>query len=151
MPWMTSAAETARFCRRRGAMMRRVVVTGLGLLTPLSGCGVEATWKRLIEGKSGVRRVKKFDVSDLPLQDRRHHPARGRLGRHLQCRPLDVGPKEQHKVDDLPFSMPCARRDRRLTMLLLEVQLLRRPDDDGRPDRLRNRRRGRDCRNRDRT
>ena len=47
--------------------MRRVVVTGLGLVTPL-GCGVEASWSRLIEGQSGVRRVTEFDVSDLACQ-----------------------------------------------------------------------------------
>ncbi len=45
--------------------MRRVVVTGLGLVTPL-GCGVEETWKNLIAGKSGVRAIQSFDVTDLP-------------------------------------------------------------------------------------
>ncbi len=45
--------------------MRCVVVTGLGLITPL-GCGVAENWKRLIAGKSGVRGIQSFDVSDLP-------------------------------------------------------------------------------------
>jgi 3-oxoacyl-[acyl-carrier-protein] synthase II len=45
--------------------MRRVVVTGLGLVTPL-GCGVEYTWEKLIAGRSGVRGIQSFDVSDLP-------------------------------------------------------------------------------------
>jgi len=44
--------------------MRRVVVTGLGLVSPL-GCGVDATWKRLINSESGVRAIQSFDVSDL--------------------------------------------------------------------------------------
>ncbi|HEY4136711.1 MAG TPA: beta-ketoacyl-ACP synthase II [Alphaproteobacteria bacterium] len=44
--------------------MRRVVVTGLGLVTPL-GCGVEATWDRLIKGESGLRAIQSFDVSDI--------------------------------------------------------------------------------------
>ncbi|MBT5265909.1 MAG: beta-ketoacyl-ACP synthase II [Rhodospirillaceae bacterium] len=44
--------------------MRRVVVTGLGLLTPL-GCGVEASWDRLIKGQSGIGQLEGFDVSDL--------------------------------------------------------------------------------------
>ncbi len=45
--------------------MRRVVVTGLGLVTPL-GCGVEQTWEKLIAGRSGIRGIQSFDVSDLP-------------------------------------------------------------------------------------
>ncbi|MFO0998358.1 MAG: beta-ketoacyl-ACP synthase II [Alphaproteobacteria bacterium] len=45
--------------------MRRVVVTGLGLVSPL-GCGVERTWTRLIAGESGVSAIQSFDVSDLP-------------------------------------------------------------------------------------
>ncbi|KAI4319882.1 hypothetical protein MLD38_033428 [Melastoma candidum] len=40
---------------------RRVVVTGLGLVTPL-GCGVDATWKRLIEGKCGIRAITLDDL-----------------------------------------------------------------------------------------
>ncbi len=44
--------------------MRRVVVTGMGLVTPL-GCGVEASWRRLLEGASGARPIQGFDVSDL--------------------------------------------------------------------------------------
>uniref|UniRef100_A0A7N0TAM3 3-oxoacyl-[acyl-carrier-protein] synthase n=1 Tax=Kalanchoe fedtschenkoi TaxID=63787 RepID=A0A7N0TAM3_KALFE len=42
-------------------MTRRVVVTGLGMVTPL-GCGVEATWKRLIEGQCGVRAISLPDL-----------------------------------------------------------------------------------------
>jgi 3-oxoacyl-[acyl-carrier-protein] synthase II len=44
--------------------MRRVVVTGLGLVTPL-GCGVEKTWARLIAGESGITSIQNFDVSDI--------------------------------------------------------------------------------------
>ncbi len=47
--------------------MRRVVITGMGMVTPL-GCGVEPTWTRLLAGKSGASRVTAFDVSDLPCQ-----------------------------------------------------------------------------------
>ncbi|MSO77159.1 MAG: beta-ketoacyl-[acyl-carrier-protein] synthase II [Alphaproteobacteria bacterium] len=47
--------------------MRRVVVTGLGLVTPLA-CGVEATWRRLIEGQSGIGAIQSFDVSDMPAK-----------------------------------------------------------------------------------
>ena len=44
--------------------MRRVVITGMGLVTPL-GCGVEASWRRLLDGASGARPTQGFDVSDL--------------------------------------------------------------------------------------
>ena len=48
-------------------MLRRVVITGLGLVTPL-GCGVEPSWSRLLAGQSGARRIEEFDVSDLSCQ-----------------------------------------------------------------------------------
>jgi 3-oxoacyl-[acyl-carrier-protein] synthase II len=47
--------------------MRRVVVTGLGLVTPL-GMSVPTTWRRILEGKSGLGPIARFDVSDLPCK-----------------------------------------------------------------------------------
>ena len=47
--------------------MRRVVVTGIGLLTTI-GNNVSTSWKALIEGKSGIKKVTHFDVTDLPCQ-----------------------------------------------------------------------------------
>ena len=47
--------------------MRRVVVTGLGLVTPL-GNGVKTNWERLLASQSGIRRIDTFEVSDLPAQ-----------------------------------------------------------------------------------
>lgn len=47
--------------------MRRVVVTGMGLVSPL-GCGVGVSWERLIAGRSGIRAIQSFDVSDLPAK-----------------------------------------------------------------------------------
>jgi 3-oxoacyl-[acyl-carrier-protein] synthase II len=47
--------------------MRRVVVTGMGLTTPL-GNGVDTNWKRLTSGVVGINRIADFDVSDLPCK-----------------------------------------------------------------------------------
>jgi 3-oxoacyl-[acyl-carrier-protein] synthase II len=47
--------------------VRRVVVTGLGLVTPLAS-GVDETWRRLIAGQSGLGAIDSFDVSDLPAK-----------------------------------------------------------------------------------
>jgi 3-oxoacyl-[acyl-carrier-protein] synthase II len=47
--------------------MRRVVVTGVGLVSPL-GTSVAPTWARLLEGKSGIGPITRFDVSDLPCK-----------------------------------------------------------------------------------
>ena len=77
-------------------------------LTPL-GCGVEATWKRLIEGKSGVRRVEKFDVSDLPSKIAGIIPhGDGSDGTFNADHWME--PKEQRKVDDFILYAMCATR-----------------------------------------
>jgi 3-oxoacyl-[acyl-carrier-protein] synthase II len=47
--------------------MRRVVVTGLGLVTPL-GTGVDESWTNLVNGRSGIRRLERMDLTDLPSQ-----------------------------------------------------------------------------------
>jgi len=79
--------------------MRRVVITGMGMVSPL-GSGVETTWTRLVEGRNGAVKVSEFEVEDLPAK--------------IACRiPVGDGsdgtfnaddwmePKEQRKVD--PF------------------------------------------------
>lgn len=53
---------------------RRAVVTGLGMVTPLA-CGAEATWCRLIAGESGIRRIDRVDVSDMPSRIAGQAPA----------------------------------------------------------------------------
>ncbi|NBR02698.1 MAG: beta-ketoacyl-[acyl-carrier-protein] synthase II [Alphaproteobacteria bacterium] len=47
--------------------MRRVVVTGLGMVTPL-GVGVDLNWSRILAGKSGISRISNFEVSDITCQ-----------------------------------------------------------------------------------
>src|SRR5579883_964417 len=87
--------------------MKRVVVTGLGMVTPLA-CGVEATWRRLLAGESGVRRVENFDVSDIPCQIAAQVP-RGPLSED-KFNPDDwMEPKEHRRVDDfIVYSMAAA-------------------------------------------
>ena len=46
---------------------KRVVVTGLGLITPL-GIGVEESWDGLVGGRSGIGRITQFDASQFPTQ-----------------------------------------------------------------------------------
>jgi 3-oxoacyl-[acyl-carrier-protein] synthase II len=87
--------------------MRRVVVTGLGMVTPL-GCGVEPSWSRLISGASGAGPITTFDVSDLPARIACNIP-RGD-GSDGTFNPDDwMEPKEQRKVDDfIVFAMAAA-------------------------------------------
>jgi 3-oxoacyl-[acyl-carrier-protein] synthase II len=47
--------------------LRRVVVTGMGIVSPL-GIGIEHVWRRLIAGQSGISAIQSFDVSDLPAK-----------------------------------------------------------------------------------
>ncbi len=88
--------------------MRRVVVTGLGMVTPL-GCGVEATWRRLVAGASGARKVEKFDVSDLPAKIACIIP-RGDGSDGSYNPDLWMEPKEQRKVDEFIVYAMCAVR-----------------------------------------
>ncbi|HXX02936.1 MAG TPA: beta-ketoacyl-ACP synthase II [Xanthobacteraceae bacterium] len=87
--------------------MRRVVVTGLGMVTPLA-CGVEPTWQRLLAGESGIKLVDKFDVSDLPSKIAGQIP-RGDGSDGTFNADQWMEPKEQRKVDDfIVFAMGAA-------------------------------------------
>jgi 3-oxoacyl-[acyl-carrier-protein] synthase II len=90
-------------------MLRRVVITGLGLVTPL-GCGVEASWSRLIAGQNGARRIEEFPVDDLACQIGCFVP-RGSLA-DGKFNPDDwMEPKEQRKVDDfIIYAMAAAEQ-----------------------------------------
>ena len=87
--------------------MRRVVVTGLGMVSPLAN-GVEQTWKRILNGDSGAKRIERFEVSDLTCQIACMVP-RGD-GTDGTFNPDDwMEPKEQRKVDDfIIFAMAAA-------------------------------------------
>ena len=79
--------------------LRRVVVTGLGLVTPL-GCGVEATWANILAGKSGAKRIDDFQVDDIACQIAHRLPLGDYAdGKYNPDEWMDT--KEQRKVD--PF------------------------------------------------
>ena len=78
--------------------MRRVVITGLGLVTPLA-CGVEATWARLLAGQSGAGPITKFKVDDLACRIACDVPrGDGSDGSYDPNQWVDA--KEQRRIDD---------------------------------------------------
>jgi 3-oxoacyl-[acyl-carrier-protein] synthase II len=85
--------------------MRRVVVTGLGMVTPLA-CGVEATWRRLIAGESGVARIRGFDVSDIACQIAAQTPRGDEPDAFVPDEWME--PKDQRRVDDFVVFAMCA-------------------------------------------
>jgi 3-oxoacyl-[acyl-carrier-protein] synthase II len=88
--------------------MRRVVVTGIGMVTPL-GCGVEVTWQRLVAGESGARKIDTFEVADLPARIACIIPqGDGTNGTYNPDQWME--PKEQRKVDDFITYAMCAAR-----------------------------------------
>jgi 3-oxoacyl-[acyl-carrier-protein] synthase II len=87
--------------------VRRVVVTGMGMVTPL-GSGVETTWARLKAGESGAQRITTFQVDDLPCQIAGVIPRGDGSGGTFNP-DLSMEPKEQRKVDDfIIFAMAAA-------------------------------------------
>ncbi len=87
--------------------MRRVVVTGLGIVSPL-GCGIEPTWSALIRGQSGVSRIEAFDVDDLACQIAAMVPRGPRAEGGFDSDEW-VLPKEARKVDDfIVFAIAAA-------------------------------------------
>jgi 3-oxoacyl-[acyl-carrier-protein] synthase II len=77
--------------------MRRVVVTGLGLVTPL-GSGVKPVWERLLAGRSGIRAIQSFDVSDLPAKIAGQVLLGESSEGHFNADEY-LAPKDQRKVD----------------------------------------------------
>lgn len=86
--------------------MRRVVVTGLGILSPL-GSGVDVNWRRLTAGESGIRRIAGFEVSDLTSQIAGQVP-RGQEPGQFNV-DASIEPKDQKKMDIfIHFAMGAA-------------------------------------------
>jgi 3-oxoacyl-[acyl-carrier-protein] synthase II len=77
--------------------MRRVVVTGMGVATPL-GLGVENVWKRLLAGESGIGAIQSFDVKDLPAKIAGTVPAGSKAEGRLDLNEW-IAPKDQRKMD----------------------------------------------------
>jgi 3-oxoacyl-[acyl-carrier-protein] synthase II len=77
--------------------MRRVVVTGMGAVTPL-GLGVENVWKRLLAGESGIRAIQSFDVKDLPAKIAGTVPVGSKVEGRLDLNEW-IPPKDQRKMD----------------------------------------------------
>jgi 3-oxoacyl-[acyl-carrier-protein] synthase II len=87
--------------------MRRVVVTGCGVVTPL-GVGTETVWKRLLEGQSGIRAIQNFDVSDLPAKIAGQVPRGETVSGSFNADDW-VPPKEQRKMDEfIVFALAAA-------------------------------------------
>ena len=85
--------------------MRRVVITGMGLVTPLAN-GREASWKKLIAGESGLKSVDLFDTSDLACKIGGQVPWISGRGGGKADDPdsfnpeKTMSPKEQRRVDE---------------------------------------------------
>jgi 3-oxoacyl-[acyl-carrier-protein] synthase II len=87
--------------------MRRVVITGMGLVTPL-GIGLEQVWRRLLAGESGIRAIQSFDVSDLPSRVAAQVP-RGDRESGLFNADDWVPPKDQRRMDEfIVYAMAAA-------------------------------------------
>ncbi|MBI1250325.1 MAG: beta-ketoacyl-ACP synthase II [Alphaproteobacteria bacterium] len=94
--------------------MRRVVITGVGLLTPL-GAGREISWSRLLAGQSGANRIEHFKIDDLPCRIGCLIPrvdGRGGGGPDIEGSfdpDKTMSPKEQRRVDDfILYAMAAA-------------------------------------------
>jgi 3-oxoacyl-[acyl-carrier-protein] synthase II len=89
--------------------LRRVVVTGMGIVSPL-GCGVETTWSNILASKSGAKRIDDFQIDDIACQIAHRIP----LGSYAEGKfdPNEwMDPKEQRKVDPfIIYAMAAAKQ-----------------------------------------
>ena len=95
--------------------MRRVVVTGLGLVSPLA-CGVEESWRRVLAGESGAATISHFDASHLPC--------------HIACEiPLGDGSNGTYNMDDWVPAKDRRKIDRFITYALTAAEQAVRDSD----------------------
>ena len=88
--------------------MRRVVVTGLGMVSPLA-CGVKPTWDKLLAGESGIGRITRFEVSDIACRIAGEVPEGD--GEHDFHADDWVEPKDQRKIDRfILYAIAAARQ-----------------------------------------
>ncbi|MFO1083595.1 MAG: beta-ketoacyl-ACP synthase II [Reyranellaceae bacterium] len=89
--------------------MRRVVVTGMGMVTPL-GDGVDVNWRRLMAAESGIRSIQAFDTSDLATKIAGEVPLGDKANGHFNVDAY-LPPKEQRKLDKfLIFGIAAAEQ-----------------------------------------
>ncbi|HEY9079667.1 beta-ketoacyl-ACP synthase II [Magnetovibrio sp.] len=88
--------------------MRRVVVTGMGMVSPLAD-GVEATWTKLINAESGLNAIESFDVSDIPAKIAGQVPLGDGPGQFNAD--TYISPKDRRRVDDfIVYGMAAAQQ-----------------------------------------
>jgi 3-oxoacyl-[acyl-carrier-protein] synthase II len=78
--------------------MRRVVITGMGMITPL-GYGVDTNWNAILSSRSGLTKIKEFDISDLPCQIAGLIPLSDDRENAIDLDDL-LAAKERRKLDD---------------------------------------------------
>jgi len=89
--------------------MRRVVITGMGMVTPL-GDGVDTNWRRLMAAESGIRSIQAFDTSDLATKIAGEVPQGDKANGHFNVDSY-LAPKEQRKLDKfLIFGIAAAEQ-----------------------------------------
>ena len=89
--------------------MRRVVVTGMGMVTPL-GDGVDTNWRRLLAAESGIRSIQAFDTSDLATKIAGEVPQGDKANGHFNVDSY-IAPKDQRKLDKfIVFGLAAAEQ-----------------------------------------
>ncbi|MCX7364553.1 MAG: beta-ketoacyl-ACP synthase II [Alphaproteobacteria bacterium] len=89
--------------------MRRVVITGMGMVTPL-GDGVDTNWRRLLAAESGIRAIQAFDTSDLATKIAGEVPLGDKANGHFNVDAY-MPPKDQRKLDRfIVFALAAAEQ-----------------------------------------